>query len=86
MFTVPEVLLNILTMINSDSGLVSSACLFSKELLCCFAEKPRPRKHKLSVLRGREEVNKELPPCTAAWMGSKTFPGRRQSGDADKEL
>lgn len=75
-------------MINSVLGLISSVCLFSKVktfksyIISNNDGKPCPRKHKLNVLRGsREEVNKELPPCTAAWMGSKTFPGRRQSGE-----
>lgn len=81
-----ELLLNILTMINSGLGLFllhvslaisSSVCLFPKEPLCCFAGKPRPRK--LNVLRGSRggEQSSSLPALQLGWDPNHPRAGGR---------
>lgn len=86
LFTVTELLLNTLTMINSGLGLVSSACFFGHfffslpisqgtSLLFCWKTSPQKAE---GAQRQPRRWTKQLPPCTAAWMGSKPFPGRRQ--------
>lgn len=92
LFTVTDLLLNILTMINSSLGLfllpVSlaisfSVCLFPKEPLCCFGGKPRPRE--LNVLSGSRggEQSSSLPALQLGWDPNRSRAGGR---DADKEL
>lgn len=90
LFTVTELLLNILTMINSGLGLFllpvslaisPSVCLFPKEPLCCFAGKPRPRK--LNVLGGSRggEQSSSLPALQLGWDPNHSRAGGR---DADR--
>lgn len=88
LFPVTEFLWNTLTMINSGLGLISSACFFghfffslpvSQGTSVLFCWKTSPQKAAAECAqRQQRSWTKQLPPCTAAWMGSKPFPGRRQ--------